>query len=125
MKEKMKLLKSFINVRLIPSVVKYDDLFNVEINPMIDEGNLNKDENVLDKVFLIALSKLLGEIGNSPSKEMPDQIGVTWSQNSLRKGYCIHMQGSIPRAILWRYFEPEKTESPSEKGLTFEDLMLI
>lgn len=125
MAKNQKPLKSFINVRVNPNVVKWKDLTHSVIDSMIDEGNLNQEENVLDKIFLIALSKLLAEIKIDAEKEVPEQIGVTWSQNNLRKGYCIHMQGSIARAILWRYFEPDKMECPSEKGLTFNDLMLM
>lgn len=125
MKEKIIPLKSFINVRMVPSSVSWEDLNGIEINPMIQEGNLEPNKNVLDKIFLIALTKLLDEFNNRPDMELPEMIGVTWSQNNLRKGYCIHMKGSIPKALLWRYFEPEKMESPQEKGLTFGDLMFV
>ena len=125
MKQTIKPLKSFINVRLIPCSVSWEDIENLEINSIIQKGILTPERNVLDKVFLIALTKLLGEFNSRPDMEMPDMIGVTWSQNNLRKGYCMHPKGSIPKALLWRYFEPEKMENPQEKGLTFEDLMFV
>ena len=117
-------LRTYINVHPLPSVVKMDDLEKNSIDPMIDEGNLNLD-NVSDRIILIALTKLIDEMAKDPEKELPLNIGIFWSQSNFRKGYCIHMEGSIPRAILWRYFEAEKMECPQEKGIRFEDLMKI
>ena len=115
-------LRTYINVHPLPYIVKMDELNNFAIDPMINEGNLDLN-NVMDRVILIVLTKVLDEMAQDTDKELPLNIGVIWTQNNFRKGYCINMEGSIPRSILWRYFESEKMECPTENGVKFDDLM--
>ena len=122
------IIKSYFTIIPRQDAVRKWEFEEIHIDPVIELNGIEED-SLQSQTVLKAVTKLIDRVAKDETKELPQRIGVTYTMNPQKKGYCLHIQGTpktcIDKNLVQLYFLYEKMESVTERGLNFDDMMEI